>query len=348
MSDSTDVKATPAGPRLRTRIWAVLVSLFVPGLGQAFLGRYRRALWFTAAVVIAALMIKASVFLWPVLRFAVLPVFLIGAVTGVVSVLWAAIDSWRLSRWAVLPRPAWPRRYLVYVGIILAWYAPNAIGIFAPSWEAFSAPSASMLPAIEVGDYFFVLDGYSATHAPQRGDLVVFKLPCDYPLLDQATAALYASRCNKATDFIKRVIGLPGDRIQIKKGILTINGQSAKRERLGLYAYNEDGHITRYTQYIETLADGYRGNILEVSDNQPLDNTDEITVPPNTFFMMGDNRDDSADSRDATSGVGFVPRDHLIGKAAFIYFSIDSGSSAKRGAFSLPAIRWDRIGMPLS
>src|SRR5262249_1926817 len=127
-------------------------------------------------------------------------------------------------------------------------------------YEPFSIPSASMVPTLLVGDYLFVSKftyGYSHVSLPfalplfsgriaqlgqpQRGDVVVFKLPCEYPQLDNATAGVYRARCDSSTDFIKRVIGLPGDRIQMKEGILNINGQPVKRERIEPYFYAEDG-----------------------------------------------------------------------------------------------------------
>ncbi|HEY3916773.1 MAG TPA: signal peptidase I [Stellaceae bacterium] len=208
-------------------------------------------------------------------------------------------------------------------------------------YEPFSIPSASMVPTLLVGDYLFVSKfsyGYSRYslpmglplfsgriffHEPQRGDVIVFKLPCSFPQLDPASAAIYRDRCDPTTDFIKRVIGLPGDRIQMKDGILNINGQPVKRDRLDPYFYTEDGRTTTFTQYTETLPNGYKHRIIELSDDQPLDNTAEFTVPPGTYFMMGDNRDDSADSRDATSGVGFVPAANLVGRAEFLFFSTD-------------------------
>jgi signal peptidase I len=209
-------------------------------------------------------------------------------------------------------------------------------------YEPFSIPSASMVPTLLVGDYLFVSKftyGYSHVSLPfglplfsgriaqlsqpQRGDVVVFKLPCQYPQLDPATAAVYGARCDNSVDFIKRVIGLPGDKIQMKDGILNINGQPVKRERIEPYFYTDEGRATPFTQYIETLPNGYQHRIIEIGDNQPLDNTREFSVPAGTYFMMGDNRDDSADSRDPTSGVGFVPADEIVGKAQFIFFSTD-------------------------
>lgn len=189
-------------------------------------------------------------------------------------------------------------------------------------YEPFSIPSASMVPTLLVGDYLFVSKfsyGYSRYslpfglplfsgrvffRPPHRGDVAVFKLPRD-----------------PSIDFIKRIIGLPGDRIQMKDGILNINGQPVKREQLGPYFYDENGRTSTYIHYIETLPNGYQHDIIEIGDDQPLDNTAVFTVPPNTYFMMGDNRDNSADSRDPDSGVGYVPAANIVGHAEFIFFS---------------------------
>lgn len=209
-------------------------------------------------------------------------------------------------------------------------------------YEPFSIPSASMVPTLLVGDYLFVSKfsyGYSRYslplglplwsgriffREPHRGDVVVFKLPCDYSALDPAAAALYRQRiaeCDNSTDFIKRIIGLPGDKIQMKGGILYINGEAAKRERIDPYFYEENGLTATFTHYMETLPNGYRHEIIKKSDDEPLDNTKEFSVPADHYFMMGDDRDNSADSRDPTSGVGFVPAENIVGHAEFIFFS---------------------------
>ncbi len=194
-------------------------------------------------------------------------------------------------------------------------------------YEPFSIPSASMVPTLLVGDYLFVSKfsfGYSRyslpfglplfsgrlfARAPQRGDVVVFKLPRD-----------------PSIDFIKRVIGLPGDKIQMKDGILNVNGQPVKRERVAPYYYDppyneENARAGTYTHYIETLPNGYHHDVIEISDDQAYDNTGVFTVPAGSYFMMGDNRDNSADSRDPDSGVGYVPAENLVGRAEFIFFS---------------------------
>src|SRR5579862_488385 len=191
-------------------------------------------------------------------------------------------------------------------------------------YEPFSIPSASMVPTLLVGDYLFVSKfsyGYSRYSLPfglplvsgrvfftepQRGDVVVFKLPRD-----------------PSVDFIKRIVGLPGATVQEKDGILYINGQPVQRENLGSYVYDESGRTATYTLYTETLPTGYRHPIIELGDNMPLDNTGVFTVPPGHYFMMGDNRDNSADSRDPSSGVGYVPAENLVGRAVFIFYSTD-------------------------
>jgi len=189
-------------------------------------------------------------------------------------------------------------------------------------YEPFSIPSASMVPTLLVGDYLFVSKfsyGYSRYslplglplfsgrvffRPPHRGDVAVFKLPRD-----------------PSVDFIKRIIGLPGDRIQMKNGILYINDEPVKRQQIGPYFYDENGRTSTYIHYIETLPNGYQHDTIEIGDDQPLDNTAIFTVPPNTYFMMGDNRDNSADSRDPDSGVGYVPAANIVGRAEFIFFS---------------------------
>ncbi len=194
-------------------------------------------------------------------------------------------------------------------------------------FEPFNIPSGSMKPTLQVGDYLFVSKpayGYSR-HSfpfsmapfegrvwdtqPERGDVVVFKLPTDTSI-----------------DYIKRIIGLPGDKIQVIGGQLYINGEATKREALPMARMLEDGeNVTRY-EYIETLPGGATFHIYEDGNQQPLDNTPVYTVPPRHFFMMGDNRDNSMDSR-VESLVGFVPYENIVGRADFLFFSVEEGHS---------------------
>lgn len=211
-------------------------------------------------------------------------------------------------------------------------------------YEPFNIPSGSMLPTLEVGDYLFVykpsygysrysfpfgiapIEGRALAALPERGDVVVFKLPS-----------------NPSVDYIKRLIGLPGDRIQVREGRLYINGNLVPREPVGLETVREGGAQVTVMSYIETLPGGIMHRIYEESDEQPLDNTEEFTVPEGHYFMMGDNRDNSQDSR-VQSLVGFVPYENLVGRADRIFFSFDSGQAHMRRPWTwFSAIRYDRI-----
>jgi signal peptidase I len=202
-----------------------------------------------------------------------------------------------------------------------------AFGVRTFAYEPFNIPSGSMIPTLLVGDYLFVskfsygysrytvafgaplFDGRLFFTKPERGDVAVFKLPRD----------------NK-TDYIKRIVGLPGDRIQVINGILHINGESVKRDRVEDFVTTDQfGRQVRVAQYIETLPNGRKHHIIEESDSGSLDNTQVYVVPENHFFAMGDNRDNSLDSR-VNSMVGFVPVENLVGRAEFLFFSIDEGT----------------------
>lgn len=211
-------------------------------------------------------------------------------------------------------------------------------------FEPFNIPSGSMVPTLLVGDYLFVSKysyGYSRysfplgmggfegriwDKEPERGDIVVFKLPSD-----------------PSIDYIKRIIGMPGDTIQMINGRLFINGERLERRATGLKQFsNIYDQTVNVTEYIETLPGGLEHTIYEVSDGHPLDNTKKVTVPEGHYFMMGDNRDNSRDSR-VDDLVGFVPYDHLVGEAQFIFFSTD-GKAALYEFWKWPfSIRYNRL-----
>jgi len=210
-------------------------------------------------------------------------------------------------------------------------------------FQPFNIPSGSMKPTLLVGDYLFVSQfsyGYSRYSLPfspplfsgrilasplQRGDVAVFRLPKD-----------------DSSDFIKRVIGLPGDRIRMVDGLLHINGVPVKRERIGDFIDDETGRPERVRRWRETLPNGVSYETLDLEDNGFLDNTQEYLVPPGHYFMMGDNRDNSTDSR-VLSAVGYVPFENFIGRAQIIFFSIGDGEPAWH-IWSWPwAVRWRRL-----
>jgi signal peptidase I len=233
--------------------------------------------------------------------------------------------------------------------------------------EPFNIPSGSMIPTLLVGDYLFVSKysyGYSK-HSfpfslgffsgriffdpPERGDVAVFKYPGDQ------------GQGQNRTDYIKRIIGLPGDRIQVTNGILYINGQSVPRMRIGDYVKGNNGHYMKGTLYRETLPNGRSYTVLEYSDNGPADNTPEFLVPAGNYFVMGDNRDDSLDSRtrlmlrdfsgaprDRDQLGWYVPAENLVGRAEFIFFSHDPSTAGWLEPWKWPqAIRWSRFFMAI-
>ena len=202
-----------------------------------------------------------------------------------------------------------------------------ALVIRTVAYEPFNIPSGSMLPTLLIGDYVFVSKfpyGYSRHSIPLspplfsgrinespvvRGDIAVFKLPTD-----------------NSTDYIKRIIGLPGDQIQVLDGILHINGKAVKRERVEDFVQSHrKAPYGSVRQYRETLPNGRSYLTLDLQPRGVADNTRIYVVPAAHYFAMGDNRDDSADSR-FLDHVGFIPAENLVGRADMIFFSVNDSA----------------------
>ena len=216
-------------------------------------------------------------------------------------------------------------------------------------YQPFNIPSGSMENTLLVGDYLFVSKysyGYSQysfpwpinpsfsgriwSGEPKRGDIAVFRKPT-----------------NTDEDFIKRVIGLPGDKIQMQDGVLYINGTAVPKKRVDDYEESDNfGNARRIARFEEQLPNGVVYYVLDRTPDGAGDNTSVYTVPSGHYFMMGDNRDNSSDSRfQGPDDVGFVPLENFIGRADVIFYSTD-GTARWWEFWRWPfATRWSRLGM---
>ncbi len=297
MSVSTEPK--------KRRAWlAALLSLLLPGLGQL----YNRQGWLALALMILALLLSVPA-RWLIAALpaeAVVPVsagvWLVGLAYLLFAIVQAAIGAWRVKAVSL----AWFNRWYIYIGLIAfvtIWQSVLDL-VPAPSIDAYSSPSGSMIPTLMVGDQY-----HARTHAfdcrmPARGEIALFRTPAEPDV-----------------DFIHRIVGLPGDRIQLREGRLYLNGTLVERVPL---SETEAAPLAQQFEnlqlYRETLPGGASYLIAEVSDDERLDNTPELVVPLDHVFVLGDNRDRSNDSRGTH---GFIPIAGLRDKPMFIFWSDD-------------------------
>ncbi len=308
-ADLDDLK--PATP-VRRRPWlAGLLSLLMPGLGQAYNTRLRRGLVIYGVHLMLGLALVFAPSIPAGLAFLVLlPVFIVFLI----------VDAIVGARRAGAVELRWFNRWWIYVLALAAstgvTAATDGLKHVKRPVQAYNIPAGSMVPTLLVGDYM-----WSERAAPQRGMVMVFKRPPE-----------------NQTDFIKRIVGLPGDRVQVKGGALYINGAAVQRERIEDFRETDpDGNTVVAAQYRETLGGRSYRIIERFGDRGPLDNTAEFVVPDGHYFAMGDNRDNSADSRGNGTEAWFVPEENMIGRAGLMFYSVGPGDWPG-------AIRFDRMG----
>jgi signal peptidase I len=246
-------------------------------------------------------------------------------------------------------------RFIITVALI-AWFFRSFVG------AAYNIPSGSMLPTLDIGDYlaaskwpygysrysmlfhFPPFKGRMLPHLPKRGDIVVFWVPTE------------------KQDLIKRVIGVPGDTIAVRSGVVVLNGHALPRQKIAPVAIrvspnspcrtvggalpNIVNGACLYPAFRESLPGGPTYTVLDQVSDSPADDFDTITVPTGYVFMMGDNRDDSLDSRFpvAAGGIGMIPVENLVGRAEFLFWSTDGTASYLKPWTWFSALRSDRIG----
>jgi len=297
-------------PRKRRAWLAALLSLLLPGLGQLYNRQARLAL---ALMILIELVAVPGLWLIAAVPVnAIVPVYGIGLLVGLGIRLFAIVQAVIGARRAKAVFLARYNRWYIYIGAwVLAVVLQSVLELVpVSSIDAFSSPSGSMSPTLVEGDYYQTRTLAFVGRLPERGEIVVFRPTSDPDV-----------------DFVKRIIGLPGDRIQLREGRLYINDVMVERVEL---SHEEAASLPQpYPDdrvYREILPVGASHLISEVSDTAYNDNTLEFVVPAEHVFVLGDNRDRSNDSR---AGLGFIPLAGLHDKPLFIYWSADKSRVGK-------------------
>lgn len=292
--------------RRRRQIWAILLTLLNPGLGEVYLGAWKSGAILLVAQLLLIPMIYPARWTDTAQAYLALAALLIVVVVG--------LRVWCLFRLAPMLSGALNvsgKRWFRTTWFTLIWLVVLQQALFSgisKPGRSFSIPSTSMIPTLQPGDY--LVSSRVDLTGPLAGDVIFFPLPRD-----------------PKTDYVKRVIGFPGDRVQVRHGKLYINGAEAPRTAVGDYSFDDGASQRLGKRFIETLPNGSAHEILKLSDaplmvapGVDLNNTVEYLVPPGMVFVLGDNRDNSLDSR-MMKEVGFVPISSIKGRDGIIFYS---------------------------
>ncbi len=280
-------------------VWVAVLAFVLPALGLIHAGAAWPVTAFFAALAVGESAILTFAPPDGVVAFAAL---LVGSLA--LRIL-AVVLAWRAARrWGAAPLP-WPRRWYalpLWLGLLIVAMPDSWSGA---GYDVYIVPSASMEPTLQVGERFFA-------HAPEIGS----------PGFRRGEVVVFRGHTDREVEYVKRIIGLPGDRVQMRGGVLHLNGVAVPRERIG-------GAANGRTRYREMLQPSHGHDILEMTDDGLYDNTAEFLVPDGHLFMLGDNRDDSLDSR-ATGSFGYVPFADVTARARFILWGPDRGRIGTR------------------
>jgi len=287
---------------------AALLSFLCPGLGQLYNGNMKLAL--SALPVGALLTLFTSFYLFDTLN-KLLTALALGFVFDTIYAVQAYREAKRLGS---IERGRY-QSWWVYIAFAVVLYGlPDAYGLLLPErFLSFQIPSESMVPNLLIGDRL-VADGWAYwKKEPVRGDVVVFKFPRDESIV-----------------YVKRLVGLPGDKVELKEGVLFINDKEMPQTKLGAGEKRDGFEMVKYEELL-----GEKRHVLQRAEYSPFPSFGPTTVPSGEYFMMGDNRDRSSDGR----AWGFVRRDQLLGRMTFVYFSWDSAKGWLRN---------DRFGLKVN
>lgn len=313
----------PAAARPRYVVIAILLNFFGGGAGYLYLGRPWRAL-------LLAVWSLATVALWftPLGGILATPAGLLTALGVALVVLVAMIvDTASIARREVAYIPRWYNNVGVYAGAVVASFLAGSADLlagntFRPALRAFDIPSQSMEPNLRLGERFLAdMGAFRAGGEPRRGDIVVFRHPRQ-----------------PDTIFVKRIIGLPGERVRLAGGIVHIDGVAVATTDAGAVqldtgrAGGPPGRTVTVRQRREALPGGPAIIVYDGNPKGPLDDTAEVAIPAGQWLVLGDNRDDSVDSRTSVErgGIGLVTRELLEGRASLIYWSREAGRIGSR------------------